>query len=1205
MGNMNMKIIGAGGGGGGGKGGGGGGGSARVAVESPDSLRSKAFANVLDLVSEGEIEGLVDGLRSVYLDGTPVQNEDGSYNFKGIEVDTRLGTQSQSYMPGFASVENELSVGVEVKYSASIVKTITNANVNAVRVTIGIPALTSQNTSNGDISGTTVQYKIQLQTNGGGYVDQVVGVETVDLGSGAQIGSNQTLYKSEITIDWAGASSPTSQSISYKLEASKNGGAWTQIDTGTFSGTVNNGTDAEGNSYSVDPSDSKIVKTTHDGGTYQFRIIKVSGNGTLSIKGSAKAATPTITISGKTTSRYERSHRIALTGAGPWDIRVVRLTADSTTSALQNKTYWSSYTEIVEAKLRYPNAALVGVRVDSSQFQTIPTRGYDMKLLRVKVPTNYDPITKAYTGSWDGTFKVEWTDNPAWCFYDIVTNDRYGLGGLVDEAQVDKWAMYQIGRYCDERVEDGFGGTEPRFTCNMYIQTRAEAYKVMLDFASIFRGMIYWSTGAITAVQDSPTDPVALFTEANVIDGKFIYAGSSLKARHTVALVTWNDPADMYRQKVEYVEDTDGIARYGIQQTEVTAIGCTSRGQANRVGRWLLYSERFETETVQFQIGLDGAMVRPGQIIKVADRNRAAARLGGRITSSTTNTITVDKVPALTVTGWTIFAKLPDGTVESRTIIGVSGVVVTVSSAFSAAPTPQGVWVISGPAVEAQTFRVLGVSEDDDTSIKYSVTAIKHEPLKYDAIENGLVLQTRDITLLSAKPEAPKNGSVTEYLYNKLTDVKTMALISWEPSPSPFVSSYQVSYKVGDDNFTTVTTSGTSLQLTDAKEGTYTINICAVNGIGSRSVPYEFIASVLGKTVPPADVTGIQMTAQGDTGLLQWDPHPDLDVRIGGQIAIRYSETSGTWGSAIPMATFPGNATSGTVPLLSGTYYAKAVDGTGNYSTIEALVVTNAANLIQFNAVASSTQEPAFAGAKTNMVVADGTLRLDQTTYIDSIADFDAITYLDSGMVAAGEYEFDNYVDTGAVYTSRVSASFTVTTTNLNPAAEQSNWVDTWADFDVIANVDQSALNESGLLRIYIATTDDNPALSPTWSGWRLFTVGDYTARAFKFKVIVDRGDDADNQVILSALGVTVDVPDRVESANNLSVPSGGLAVTFANAFFQTPAVAITAENMATGDYAQITAKTAAGFTIQFKNSAGTGVARTMDWIAKGFGYRT
>lgn len=797
---MNKLIAGA---GGGGKGGGN---SARVPVEAKDSLRSKAFAKVIDAISEGEIGGLVDGLKSVYLDGTPIQNADDSYNFTGVEMEARTGTQSQGYIPGFAAVESTTAVGVEVSAASSVTHQITNANVNAMRVTIGIPQLTEQNTKNGDLNGSTVEIAIDLQSNGGGFA--------------------------EVLTD---------------------------------------------------------------------------------------------TITGKSTTRYQRSYRVELTGSGPWDVRVRRLTADSTSVAIMNETWWDTYTEIIDAKLRYPNTALVGLKIDSSQFRNVPMRGYDVKLLKVRLPSNYNPTTRAYTGSWDGTFQVAWSDNPAWCFYDLVTNKRYGLGGLVDDTQVDKWALYQIGRYCDELVPDGFGGTEPRFTCNIYFQTRAEAYKVLQDFASIFRGMAYWATGAVTAVQDAPSDPVALFTAANVIAGQFSYSGSGLKARHTVALVTWNDPADLYRQKVEYVEDEVGIARYGVQQANVLAIGCTSRGQANRVGRWLLYSERTETETVAFSVGLEGAVVRPGNVILVADSNRAAARLGGRVASATVNDITVDKAPTLTIAGWTIYAMLTNGEVETRTITVLNGNVISVAPAFSSPPTAQGVWVISSPTVDAQYFRVIQVTEDQETG-QYEITALRHEPLKYDAIEQGLVLQARDYTLLNNVPNAPTGLQVSEALYTYQASVLAKVNLGWDAVEGAY--RYVIEWRRDNGNWTSAETQAPEFELLDAAPGSYSFKVYARNPAGLVSQPTLGSLVALGKTAPPADITGFGNVVDPSIGVtLSWDRVADLDLDT-------YEIRQGaSWAAGTLVAqTYATTLKIGLMPVGSTTYWAKALDTSGNYS---------------------------------------------------------------------------------------------------------------------------------------------------------------------------------------------------------------------------------------------------------------------------------
>ncbi|OYV42801.1 MAG: host specificity protein J, partial [Burkholderiales bacterium 21-58-4] len=311
--------------------------------------------------------------------------------------------------------------------------------------------------------------------------------------------------------------------------------------------------------------------------------------------------------------------------------QVTRITPDSGSSLLSNDLYWQAYTSIISTHLQYLHTAIGYTAVDAQQFSAIPQRAFDMKGLIIQVPSNYNPTTRAYTGTWDGTFQLAWSDNPAWCFYDLLTNSRYGLGDMIPAATLNKWQLYVIGQYCDEMVSDGFGGTEPRFTCNLFIQGEAEAYTVVQNMASIFRGMAYWSAGSIAVTQDAPATPVQSFTPANVIGGTFNYQGTSLKARHTVALVTWNDPSQQYKQVVEYVQDDALVAKYGVVKAQVTAMGCTSRGQAHRWGQWLLYTENLETEAISFKASLDGTFLTPGAIIQTSDPNRAGARMGGRV----------------------------------------------------------------------------------------------------------------------------------------------------------------------------------------------------------------------------------------------------------------------------------------------------------------------------------------------------------------------------------------------------------------------------------------------------------------------------------------------------------------------------------------------------------------------------------------------
>lgn len=801
-----MIIKGA---GGGGKGGGG---STHTPTEVADNLRSKAFAQVLDAVCEGEIGGLVNGLQSVYLDDTPLQNSDGTFNFSDVSVVNANGTQSQSYVPGFSAIEAETAVSLEVKKAVSVTRQITNANANAVRVTLSFPALTFQDPKTGDIKGSSVAIAIDVQTNGGGYVEKV-----------------------------------------------------------------------------------------------------------------------TDTITGKTSSQYQRSYRIGLTGAGPWDVRVRRITDDSTKSNLQNKTFFSSYTEIIDAKLRYPNTALVGIKIDASQFQSIPRRGYDLKLLKVKIPSNYNPVTRVYTGVWDGTFTVAWTDNPAWCFYDLLTNTRYGLGNYVNASQVDKWALYTAGKYCDGMVPDGFGGMEPRFTCNLYIQSRAEAYKVLQDMASIFRSMTFWASGAMTISQDSPQDPVYLYTPANVADGLFTYAGASAKARHSVALVTWNDPDDAYTQKVEYVENTDAIARFGVVQTDVMAIGCTSRGQANRVGRWLLYTEQMESEAVTFKTGIEGAVARPGQIISIADPTRAGARRGGRVVSATSTVITLDSAGGAVTSGATLSIIQPSGAVEVRNVSTVAGNVVTVSPAFSSAPAAGSIWIYQSTDIQAQTFRVMACREAEDGGIE--VTALAYNASKFGAIENGLVLQTRDITNLTITPQPPTALTLSESLYLYQAEARAQITASW-PSVTG-ATSYRVLHRKDDGNFITDETSANDFDLKNITPGFYEFRVYSVGANGNTSTSYTTAdIQALGKTAPPEDVTALVSIIDQNIGVtLSWDRVADLDLDS-------YEIRDGaTWSTATLLGQVKGTSFKvGLIQATTKTYLVKALDTTGNYSTNAASV---------------------------------------------------------------------------------------------------------------------------------------------------------------------------------------------------------------------------------------------------------------------------
>jgi len=1052
-------------------------------AESANNLQSKAFAQVLDLVCEGEIGGLVDGAKSVFLNETRLQNPDGTYNFKSVVFETRNGTQDQSYIQGFSSAQNETNVATEVKASTPIVKTINDLVVDAVRVRISLPQLTYQDPNNGDLLAAEVTYAIDVQSNGGGFTE--------------------------------------------------------------------------------------VVRET---------------------------------IIGKTVSKFEKSYYLTLTGSPPWDIRVRRITADAELINLQNRTVWESYAEIIEAKLKYPNSALVAISLDSAQFQSIPTRAYDMKLLKIKVPSNYNPDTKTYTGIWDGTFHAEkkWTDNPAWIFYDIVTNNRYGLGGFIPETQVDKWSLYTIGKYCDEKVINGRGGFESRFSCNVYFQTRQEAYKVLQDLASCFRSMIYWSEGSIISVQDSPRDPVHLFTQANVVDGIFSYSGSSSKTRHTVALVSWNDPDDFYKQKVEYVEDAIAIDKFGVHETQITAFGCTSRAQAQRAGKWILYSEQNQTEVVTFKTGLTGAVCRPGEIIKVADKTRSGNRRAGRILEGHLNYVILDMILSENASDITLSIILKDGTIVKPAVSNITGNRVEFAIDFTSIPEANTIWMVESSQVEAQQFKIVGVNES--AGGVYVVTAVAHEPSKYDFIEKDIKIDERSISILSETLLAPENISITETLYEVNGEVRVKVTGSWNSvvGATSYVARY--SKDSGNEVLLPFSTSN-DIEILNAEPGLYRITVYAQNSLGGKSNEASAEKNVIGKALPPGNIQGFSMIPSNGIAYLSWDKSSDLDVLIGGSVRIRFTPEidNPVWKESNDVALLAGSATRAPVPLLSGTYMAKFVDASGNASINETKIITTIPEAIALNIVETITESPTFAGIKTDMeyVPTYEGLALKAAFTIDEILeDIDDVPNLDfaGGVAPEGYYEFANYCDLGEVYSARFTANILSEAVDVSDTIDQRiDEVDDWQDIDGDYLDDVNA-------ELFLRTTLDDPSSpSAVWSEWKRFLTADYSARGIQFKLKATSAGKSHN-IIIKGLSVTIDMPDRVIDLKDVVSGAGVYSVTYPQAFKNIPSVGITANNMASGDYFVISNKTDEGFDIVFKNSAGTNISRTFDALIRGYG---
>ncbi|WP_455923263.1 host specificity protein J [Pseudomonas putida] len=709
--------------------------STHTPVESPDSLINTSYANILDAISEGPIVGLVNGAQSIYFDQTPLANADGSLNFTGVTWEQRTGEAEQDYISGFPAVEAETSVGIELKASQAWTQALSNIQLSAVRIRLGASSL-YQTESDGDTVGYTVEYAVDLATDGGDY--------------------------------------------------------------------------------------ATVLSTS---------------------------------FVGKTTSGYQRSHRIELPKATMgWQIRVRRITADSTSSSIVATTTVISYTEVIDAKLQYPYTALVGVKVDASQFSAIPERAYRIRGRTIQVPANYDPSSRSYTGTWDGTFKIAWTDNPAWIYRDLVLNDRYGLGRYISDSQVDKWGLYQIAQYCDVMVSDGKGGTEPRFTCNLYLQSQNDALSVLQDMASIFRGMSYYAASEVVVSADMPSDPVYTYTNGNVVNGKFSRAGSSGSTRYSVCKVAWSDRDNFGNVRTEYVQDQKSLARYGIRDTSITAFGCGSQGQAQRLGQYTILTNQLETDTISFSVGLDGTIARPGQIVRVADENFAGRPIGGRVKAATGNTVTLDS-DVQAAAGDTLVIILPTGTAQTRVIQSIADRVVTVTQAFSSVPVAESVFAIETAELVPEVYRILTVSENfGDDKLQYDIVAVQHNASKFAAIDNGAKIVYPPTTVLpSAIQAVPTNIQLSTFDAVKQGLTVATMRVTWDVPKG--AASYNVWWRrnSGDWTYAGVTYTN-AIEVSGIYTGTYTARVSAVGASGNSSLwGYSDPTDLMGKTgLPPA-----------------------------------------------------------------------------------------------------------------------------------------------------------------------------------------------------------------------------------------------------------------------------------------------------------------------------------------------------------------
>lgn len=1190
-------------GGGGGKGGGG---STRTPQEAPNTLRSKSYVKIVEVLAEGEIEGLVNGLQSIYLDDTPLQNEDGTFNFSDVVVEERTGSLVQTVSKIGSQVASTDSVGTEIKKATPIEYTINSPEADRTRVAIRVPALTSQNTSNGDLNGTSVSLKIEYKPSGGSWIQPTVGYTVQDINPNnftgvTSISGNAAVVLSYTVEQVCGTErcrmvrryTPTTITIQY----SKDAGPWTTF----YTGNVQQITRGNGS--------VPFNLQTDSNSNYSIRALVSSGDVSFSfLKGNVPSGE--ITISGKTTSPYERDFEFDLTGNSPWIVRVTRITDDSLTTSVQNKTYLSSVTTIFNEKFVYPGTAYVALSIDAEQFSSIPSRAYDVKLLKIKVPSNYNPDTRVYTGIWDGTFQVAWTDNPAWCFYDLLTNERYGLGERIDAGQIDKWELYSIAQYCDELVDDGTGSLEPRFTCNVLLQTREEAYKVISDLASLFASITYWGAttdgfSGVIPVQDKPVETASyIFNNSNVQDGVFSYKTANQSTQFNTAYVTYNDPTNAYKQATVYVPDNARIASDGfVRESNITAFGCTSKGQAVRLGRRMLFSNYYENEVVSFVVGADGAVPVIGSVIQVSDSLRAGERRGGRIVEYIDSThlkldaqfsFTAGVVYNISVIGF-------DGNVHESTIVntGTTTNTVTLVTPLTSVTSKNSAFILSDSGLNVALFKVASVSEVEQHV--YQISAIKYEPTKYGYVDDLLPIEPADTTNIVLN-EPVTNINTEEVLYQDGVVVRSKLVISW--TPARFSSSYMIGYNSNNNNITLSSVTTPSFEILDTTKSTYTISIVSVDILGNKSVPATVIVDVLGKLSPPADITNLNVSAFSNSANITWDLSPDLDVQFGGFIELRHTpKTVGyQWEDGVPIATVAGSSTSAIAPLLSGTYMAKPIDSSGIFSLNAAFADSSFAQIQQLNFVVADQQQTAWVGEKVNLALSGNSLVMlsilnidDVMVNIDTIQNIDT---LDEGEVySTATYFFDQPVDLGSVVTSRVNSEieyFAYDTTDTIDS--RLDLIDNWQTFD------GSVINTS-FVTLYIATTVDDPNnIGAVWTDWKKFTVSDYRARGFKFKIEFTNPVPTNNIRLVRA-EVSIDMADRVEGGDDINAPDTGYSVVYSAPFYVKPSVAVRIDNMQQGDYYEFTANTASGFTVLFRNSVGTAVSRQFDFISKGYGY--
>ena len=1101
------------------------------------ALSSKQFNTIVELLSEGEIEGSATASKNgitdktstayinsfkkdIFLNQTPILQaaasvtspQDSDFNFKDVGFVFREGTANQTFISGIKNIETEVGIGTQVTTSNPVTHTVTQSTINAVRVTLNFPSMQVFN-DDGGIDGTEVRLLIKVIEN--------------------------------------------------------DGTTTTAVDD---------------------------------------------------------------TVKGRSTNAYFRDYLINLASGTsfPVQIRVERVTPDSTESSTVNAFRFNSATNIIMKQNAYPNTAHTALRFSAEKFPRIPNRVYRIRGIKVKIPSNATVNAThgnlSYVGTWDGTFKAnkEWCSDPAWILYDLLTNDRYGCD--IAESSLDKFTFKSVSEYCGALIDAGNGdaSTEPRFSCNVNITQQADAFNLINALCSTMRSIAFYSAGTIAISQDAEGKATKyIFNNSNVTEDGFVYNGSSLKTRHTIINVQY---LDMITQEldIETVEaDAATQTKYGIRTKTIKAFACTSRGQAARLGKWFLFNEQNSGESCAFTTTASaGVLVRCGDIIEIADSLKAGVRRGGLLSSVTSTTVVVLDDSASTdiptTNSPTISVVMPNGTVETKTISSVSGATVTVSSAFSTTPNVNAPYVLESSTLETTTWRVVSVTENDD--LTYSISALEHNEGKYAFVEDGTALPTRTTTTLTEIKDPPEGLQAQEKIVIINNKAVAKILLDWQTQIG--VSKYEVHYRVDNGSFTKIETVSSEAEIVNSQAGRYEFRVFSFNGLNEPSrTPAELTFDAVGKTAPPANITGLTYEPLTDKlARLRWNPPTEADVVAGGKIFIRHTPDTtgnGTFSNATDLVTaVAGNTSSAEIPILAGEVILRAQDDGGRFSTGETSVIIDPPDPLPA-LIAQTRREdndnPKFQGTKVNTAFdnVSNSLTLSGVGLVDSISDFDAETSIDfvGGVASSGTYEFGGtaggtFLDLGGVFALDLKKHMKSEAIYPNDLIDNRGLIDDLQDFDGTGSVDVN-----GILEVNV-TQDDPSSGSPTYAGFQTFANGTYKGRGFKFRTTLTSNDPAQT-IRVTELGYTASLQRRTESGTQTS--SGLTTVSFDSPFFvgtssllgansQLPSIGITASDLQAGDFFTLSDITASSFKVQFKNSSGASVNRNFNFTAVGFG---